>query len=191
MKPVKPEESKNNIEIVFSDAEGAQRAAGITETMLTVIYHFRCMLPFAGMPVHIVSPWMNEARKGGYEETAAVAREDDDKNVDAWIQSLKDEQNLAVINLSQNNSQQMWPLYELIDRSTSKGQHRYDALKNYMEGGQMFIDFQEGTSDDVQSDLIRIEFPQDWLSKADGKHSNIDGTLIREVLYDNKVVAWF
>ena len=71
MKPVKPEESKNSIEIVFSDAEGAQRAAGITETMLTVIYHFRCMLPFAGMPVNIVSPWMNEARKGGYEETAS------------------------------------------------------------------------------------------------------------------------
>lgn len=64
------------------------------------------------------------AAGGGYEETAAVACEDDDKNVNAWIQSLKDEENLAVINLSQNNSQQMWPLYELIDRSTTEGKHR-------------------------------------------------------------------
>lgn len=130
------------------------------------------------------------AAGGGYEETAAVACEDDDKNVNAWIQSLKDEQNLAVINLNQNNSQQMWPLYELVDRSTPEGQKRYNDLKQYMESGQMNVDFQEGAVDDVESNFVRIDFPQDWLSKADGKHSNFDGSLIREVRHDGKTVAW-
>ena len=68
---MKPEERKDGIEIVFSDVEGARRAADITETMMTVIYHFRYMLPFAGMSLNTEGPWMNEPREYGYEETAS------------------------------------------------------------------------------------------------------------------------
>ena len=128
---------------------------------------------------------------GGTEETAVVAANDTTPNVNSWIQSMKEEKNLAVINFNQKNSMQMWPLYELIDRSTPEGKARYDALKEYMESGQMEMDnCQEGSSSYVNNKVTRVDFPADWVAKADGKHSDISGTLIREARYDGKTVAW-
>ena len=128
---------------------------------------------------------------GGTEETAAVAANDTTANVTSWIQSMKEEKNLAVINFNQKNSMQMWPLYELVDRSTSEGEARYHALKEYMEGGQMEMDnCHDGSNSYVNNKVTRVDFPADWAALADGKHSNIEGSLIREALYDGKTVAW-
>ena len=131
------------------------------------------------------------ASGGGFKETAAVAANDTTDNVNAWIATLENQECLAVINFNQPQSQQMWPLYDLIDTSTPEGQNRYNMLKDYIENGKMERDFYVGTDTYAQDDIVRLNFPKDWLAKANGKRADIEGTLIREARLDGKTVAWF
>ena len=131
------------------------------------------------------------ASGGGFKETAAVAANDTTENVNAWIATLENEECLAVINFNQPQSQQLWPLYELIDTSLPGGQRRYDMLKDYIENGKMEQDFYVGTETYAQDDIVRLNFPADWLEKANGKRADIEGTLIREARMDGKTVSWF
>ena len=131
------------------------------------------------------------AAGGGFKETAAVAANDTTDNVNEWINSLENEENLAVINFNQQKSQQLWPLYDLIDTSTPEGQARHDKLMAYIEDGTMENDFYVGTETYAQDDVVVLSFPSDWLQKANGKRSDIGGTLIREARLDGKTVAWY
>ena len=81
------------------------------------------------------------ASGGGFKETAAVAADDKNDNVNAWVASLENEQSLAVINFNVRKSQQLWPLYDLIDTSTPEGKDRHDKLMAYIEDGTMENDF--------------------------------------------------
>ena len=137
------------------------------------------------------------AAGGSLETAAALAANDTTQNVDAWIASLRNQENLAVINFSSKgvDAMEMWPLYELIDRNAKGGEDRYNKLKAYMENGQMALDFYEGTTTYNQGEAVRLTFPTDWTKAIEGVRgsslNNLNGSLIREARYQGKTVAWF
>lgn len=72
---------------------------------------------------------------GGKEEALklGVSGGDNDENLKAWQNSLKDTKNQTLVGLDINNG--MIPLYELVDRSSKGGgEERYQALKDYITG---------------------------------------------------------
>ena len=137
------------------------------------------------------------AADGSLETAAVLATNDSTKNVSAWIASLQNQENLAVINFSSKGEEamEMWPLYELIDRTTDEGKDRYNKLKAYMENGQMALDFYEGTTTYNQGEAIRLTFPTDWTKAISGMKgqtpNDLKGSLIREARYQGKTVAWY
>ena len=81
--------------------------------------------------------------KGGSPANIASLQADDSSaNMNAWLKSLQDNQNLVVVNLPEAK---MLPLWELVsegeDRGDVKGSERKRLLKEYMESGQMQKDF--------------------------------------------------
>jgi len=81
--------------------------------------------------------------KGGSPANIASLQADDSSaNMNAWLKSLQDNQNLVVVNLPEAK---LLPLWELVsegeDRGDVKGSERKRLLKEYMENGQMQKDF--------------------------------------------------
>ena len=82
--------------------------------------------------------------KGGSQaDITSLQASDSDDNMDAWLKSLQNKQNLVVVNLPEA---EMTPLWELVstaeDRNDVKnGAERKRLLKEYMENGQMQRDF--------------------------------------------------
>ena len=132
------------------------------------------------------------AAGGSTKATAALAANDTTQNINEWIASLESQENLAVINFNNNESMEMWPLYELVDDHTTEGACRKEALKTYMMNGQMELDFFEGTPTYNQGEIIRLSFPADWTEAIESNSANqLSGSLIREARYQGKTVAWF
>ena len=134
------------------------------------------------------------AAGGSLETAAALATNDSTRNVNAWVASLQNQENLAVINFNSygEEAMEMWPLYELIDRTTEEGKDRYNKLMAYMEKGQMALDFYEGTTTYNQGEAIQLSFPQDWIDAIKNNTTNdLKGSLIREARYQGKTIAWY
>ena len=81
--------------------------------------------------------------KGGSPTCVTSLQADDsDANMDAWIKSLSENQNLIVVNLPEAKMIPLWDLVsEAEDRGDVKGAERKRLLKEYMENGQMQRDF--------------------------------------------------
>lgn len=81
--------------------------------------------------------------KGGSQANiSSLQADDNDSNMDSWLKSLGEKQNLVVVNLPEAD---LLPLWELVsegeDRGDVKGSERKRLLKEYMENGQMQRDF--------------------------------------------------
>ena len=96
---------------------------------------------------------------GSTQSTAALYGEgnDTDANVQAWIQSLSEKNNLAVVGFGQEDALELMPLYDLIDRKNNP--ERYKALKEYMETGMMEDEAYEGTGNYSNGDILKIDIP--------------------------------
>lgn len=120
---------------------------------------------------------------GSFATTSALYGEgkDTDENVRAWMQSLEDNNSLAVVGFGQKNALEMIPLYELID--PDENPTRYNALKEYMTTGAMQDDAYDGTETYTTSDIMKINIPAiDELMNTYGKASQ--STSIATLVYE-------
>ena len=84
---------------------------------------------------------------GGTKPTLdAVQDSPSKKTVGEWRSSLKDIKNCTVVGV---DMLYMIPLYELVDDYTEKGRARKEALRQYMECGQMEKDFRENVQEKI------------------------------------------
>jgi uncharacterized protein (TIGR02145 family) len=120
---------------------------------------------------------------GSFETVAALYGQgnDTDTNVNAWIQSLKNNDNLAVVGFNDKSANEMIPLWQLIDPSKKD---RVQGLKEYLENGQMQQDFYDGKAIYDTGDLYKITIPSmdEMMNKYGHATKNSDnGTLVYEV----------
>ena len=124
---------------------------------------------------------------GSTQSTAALYGEgnDTDANVQAWIQSLSEKNNLAVVGFGQEDALELMPLYDLIDRKNNP--ERYKALKEYMETGMMEDEAYEGTGNYSNGDILKIDIPNanELMSRYGQVSKDSYKTLVYEV-WNNK-----
>ena len=125
---------------------------------------------------------------GSTKSTAALYGEgnDTDANVQAWIQSLDEKNNLAVVGFGQEDALELMPLYDLIDRKNNP--ERYKALKEYMETGMMENEAYEGTGNYSNGDIMKIDIPSadELMSKYGQVSESSYKTLVYEVWNQKK-----
>ena len=109
-----------------------------------------------------------------------------ENSVDEWIKSLTID-NSIVVGLGENESD-LVPLYDLVDTSTDAGKERQARMKDYFETGMAAVMAYDGTSQHVSSDTYKITIT-DELMKANGYFTPQDGSLVYNVIGNNKVVA--
>ena len=107
-------------------------------------------------------------------------------SVKEWKDSLKIEKAI-VVDLGRNDGD-LIPLYDLVDTSTDEGKERQARMKDYFETGMATVMAYDGTSQHVSSDTYKITIT-DELMKANGYFTPQDGSLVYNVIGNNKVVA--
>lgn len=84
---------------------------------------------------------------GGNQKAAAnLCLNDNDGNLEAWMNTLNDIENTSLIGFNKNEDC-LVPLYELVDINRVGGEKRYKALKAYLEGNDIQNDFKVGDLD--------------------------------------------
>jgi len=121
---------------------------------------------------------------GGKSEASKLGGNggDNDKNMEAWINSLKDIKNQTLVGLDINKN--MIPLYDLVNRSLKGGEERYKALKDYITGNMEGL---EGAT----SEALGIDMNYETGNTTHIKVPTFDpkSTLIKDVYLSGQHVA--
>jgi hypothetical protein len=125
--------------------------------------------------------------KGGSQANiTSLQAEDSDGNMQAWLKSLQEKENLVVVNLPEAD---LLPLWELVsedeDRGDKKGSERKRLLKEYMENGQMQRDFAADNKGITQQmgQMAHITGLDKMIQDSN------DGTLIKDLYIGSTKVA--
>ena len=119
---------------------------------------------------------------GGSDETAfALRNKDNDANMDAWVNSLKNDINKSVVNVTEAK---MIPLYELINEDEEGvDPSRKQALKDYMTNGEMEEDFMNHDSQMIETGTIT------HIKSIPTFGNSSDDTLIKDIYEGGRLVA--
>ena len=119
---------------------------------------------------------------GGSDETAfALRNKDNDANMDAWVNSLKNDINKSVVNVTEAK---MIPLYELINEDEEGvDPNRKQALKDYMTNGEMEEDFMNHDSQMIETGTIT------HIKSIPTFGNSSDDTLIKDIYEGGRLVA--
>ena len=119
---------------------------------------------------------------GGSDETAfALRNKDNDANMDAWVNSLKNDINKSVVNVTEAK---MIPLYELINEDEEGvDPNRKQALKDYMTNGEMEEDFMNHDSQMIETGTIT------HIKSIPTFGNSGDDTLIKDIYEGGRLVA--
>ena len=119
---------------------------------------------------------------GGSDETAfALRNKDCDANMDAWVNSLKNDVNKSVVNVTEAK---MIPLYELINEDEEGvDPSRKQALKDYMTNGEMEEDFMNHDSQTIETGTIT------HIKNIPTFGNSGDETLIKDIYEGGRLVA--
>ena len=119
---------------------------------------------------------------GGSDETAfALRNKDCDANMDAWVNSLKNDVNKSVVNVTEAK---MIPLYELINEDEEGvDPSRKQALKDYMTNGEMEEDFMNHDSQTIETGTIT------HIKSIPTFGNSGDETLIKDIYEGGRLVA--
>ena len=119
---------------------------------------------------------------GGSDETAfALRNKDNDANMDAWVNSLKNDINKSVVNVTEAK---MIPLYELINEDEEGvDPNRKQALKDYMTNGEMEEDFMNHDSQMIETGTIT------HIKSIPTFGNSGDETLIKDIYEGGRLVA--
>ena len=119
---------------------------------------------------------------GGSDETAfALRNKDCDANMDAWVNSLKNDVNKSVVNVTEAK---MIPLYELINEDEEGvDPSRKQALKDYMTNGEMEEDFMNHDSQVIETGTIT------HIKSIPTFGNSSDETLIKDIYEGGRLVA--
>ena len=119
---------------------------------------------------------------GGSDDAAfALRNKDNDANMEAWINSLKNDVNKSVVNVTEAK---MIPLYELVNEDEDGvDANRKQALKDYMTNGEMEEDFMNVDRQCIETGTIT------YIKHIPTFQNRPDETLIKDIYEGGRLVA--